>query len=355
MTSYRMRIVLLIAVSITIIIFSLSCKSVNSESSKVAAAIDSLMNQSGKPFNGIILIAKEDKPVFFRMYGFSDLDNKVPFKKEDQFVIGSVSKQFTAAIVMQLYEKGLIDLHIPIRAYLPDLPMAWADTVTTHHLLSHTHGIIALDQPVKFSAGSQYDYSQIGYDLLAKISEKVSGKSFNELSAELFRSCGMNNTFHPDRKEYRNLVKGYDENENKVLIYSDESLKQYPAAGAFISSAFDLLLWNQYFFGDRLLKPETLALITEKKEKAVRDHPIFGYTEYGYGITVANGNNIIQWGQTGYAPGFVSMNFYFPQTKTSAIVLENVCYSTDDIKETFFYHNAILDIIKEQQKNGNEF
>lgn len=350
-----MKQTLIIVTSIIIILSSYSCKKTGSKSSKVAVSIDSLVNEStDKPFNGIILIAKGEEPVFFQMYGYSDLDKKTPLKKEDQFVVGSVSKQFTAAIVLQQYEQGKIDLYAPIRTYLPELPMAWADTVTIHHLLTHLHGITALDQPTKFPVGSQYDYSQIGYDLLAKISEKVSGKSFIELSAELFKSCGMNNTFQPDEKEYKNLVKGYEENEDGKLEYTNESLKQYPAAGAFISSAFDLLLWNQNLFGGKLLKTETLILMTEKKEKATRNHPVFGHTEYGYGITISDDDNILQWGQTGYVPGFVSMNFYFPETKTSAIVLENVCYNIYNLKETFFYLDAILKIVRKQQKESNE-
>lgn len=307
-----------------------------------------------KPFNGIIVITKGGKTTFSHLYGYSDIEKQVPLKMNDQFVIGSVSKQFTAAIVLQEYEKGNIDLFIPIRNYLPELPESWADTVTVHHLLSHTHGIVALDKPTKFKAGTQYDYSQIGYDLLAEITEKTSGKSFIALSSELFGKCNMTNTFHPDLKEYKNLVKGYVENEDGKLIYTDQSLKQYPAAGTFISSAEDLVLWNQNLFGGTLLKEETFQLMTTKQENAVRNHPIFGTTEYGYGITVGTADDIVQWGQTGYAPGFVSMNFYFPKTKTSIIVLENVNYDINDLKKTFYYHTQILDIVKDEMKRNTQ-
>lgn len=82
----------------------------------------------------------------------------------------------------------------------------------------------------------------------------------------------------------------------------------------------------------------------------------FGLTEYGYGITVDDREGIVQWGQTGFAPGFVSMNFYFPKSKTSVIVLENVNYDLSDLKKTFYYHSEILNIVRDlvlDNKNNN--
>ena len=295
-----MRKYLILTISIAALLFGLfSCKENRTAISRLTVSVDSLLGENTqKPFNGIVLIAQGSEPAFYKKYGFSDLENKTPFGDEDQFVVGSVSKQFTAVIVLQEYEKGNIDLFAPIRNYLPQLLMSWADTITVHHLLAHTHGITALDAPTKFSVGTAYDYSQIGYDLLAQIAEKASGQSFVDLSDALFEKCNMHNTFHPNREESINLVKGYEQNQDGELEYTDQSLKQYPAAGAFISSAPDLLLWNENLFGGKLLKSETFGLMTEKKNKAIRNHPIFGHTEYGYGITVAD-QPIVQWGQTG--------------------------------------------------------
>jgi len=88
-----------------------------------------------------------------------------------------------------------------------------------------------------------------------------------------------------------------------------------------------------------------------KQQGAVRDHPIFGVTEYGYGITIDTKENILQFGQTGFAPGFVSMNFYFPEAKFSVIVLENIAYDTDNLEKTFYYHTKILKIVRQEIKN----
>ena len=314
--------------------------------------IDSLIStNTTKPFNGVILISQKGKTKYSKTFGYSDIDKKESLKLNDQFVIGSISKQFTAVLVLREFDKGNIDLFVPIRQYLPELTQNWADTVTIHHLLTHLHGITQLDKPTTFKVGTHYSYSQIGYDLLSKIVERTSGKSFAELSKNLFEECGMKNTFHPDIKGYNNLVIGYTENDNGKIEFETEIFQNYVAAGSFISTAEDLNIWNKYFYSGKLLKRKTMKMVETKQNGAVRNHPIFGITEYGYGITVDTKENILQFGQTGFAPGFISMNFYFPKTKTSVIVLENVAYETDDLKKTFYYHTEILKIIRNKIKN----
>lgn len=305
--------------------------------------IDSLIAaKTSKPFNGIIIVAQDKNAIYTKIYG--NVDGKVPLKLNDQFVIGSISKQIAAVMVLQEYDKGHLQLHVPIRQYLPKLKAKWADSVTIHQLLTHTHGITKLDAPLSFKAGTQYAYSQIGYQLLSDIIEKTSGKSFAMLSAELFERCKMTYSFHPAIKKYKNLVKG---NENGKQISEKESLENYVAAGSFISTATDLLLWNNALHNGHLLKESTYRLMMTKQKNAVRQHPIFGVTEYGYGITVSNKDNILQVGQTGFAPGFISMNFYFPAKKTSVILLDNMAWDTDDLTKTFHYHLEILKILKE--------
>jgi len=314
--------------------------------------IDSLiLTKTTKPFNGVILISQKGKTKYSKTYGYSDIDKKEPLKLNDQFVVGSISKQFTAVLVLREFDKGNIDLFVPIRLYLPELTQSWADTVTIHHLLTHMHGVTQLDKPTTFKVGTQYSYSQIGYHLLSKIVEKTSGQSFAELSTNLFEECGMKNTFHPNIKGYNNLAKGYTENENGKIEFETETFQNYVAAGSFISTVEDLNIWNQYFYSGKLLKRKTMKMVKTKQNGAVRDHPIFGITAYGYGITVDTKENILQFGQTGFAPGFISMNFYYPKTKTSIIVLENVAYETHDLKKSFYYQTEILKIIRSQIKN----
>jgi CubicO group peptidase (beta-lactamase class C family) len=338
-------------ITLIIIILKISISTFGQQNN-IDIRIDSLISSiTTKPFNGIILISENGKTKYSKLFGYSNIDKKEPLKLNDQFVIGSISKQFTAVLVLQEFDKGNIDLFVPIHKYLPELTQSWADTVTVHHLLTHMHGISQLDKPTSFKVGSQYAYSQIGYDLLAKIIERTSGKTFEELSSVLFKKCGMEYTFHPKIKKYNNLVNGYSENENGEIVLETKTFQNYVAAGSFISTVGDLKIWNNLFYSGKLLKKETMKMVKTKQEGAVRNHPIFGITEYGYGITVNTNENIIQYGQTGYAPGFISMNFYFPNTKTSLIVLENIAYDTDDLKKTFFYHTEILKFLRTKIKN----
>ncbi|MDA6069975.1 beta-lactamase family protein [Flavobacterium sp. AC] len=313
--------------------------------------IDALISaKTEKPFNGIIFISQKGKTKYFKALGYSDLNKKASLQLNDQFVIGSISKQFTTVLLLREYDKGRVELFIPIHQYLPELKQSWADTVTVHQLLTHMHGIVELDKPTAFKPGTQYAYSQIGYDLLAKIIEKTSGESFAGLSKKMFKKCGMKHTFHPDIKQYKNLVKGYTETENGTIELENKSLQNYAAAGSFISNCSDLNLWNEQFYGGKLLKKATLKMLETKQKNAIRNHPIFGKTPYGYGITIDTIDGILQYGQTGFCPGFVSMNYYYPKTKTSVIVLENIAYYPDEIKKTFYYHTEILKIIRPKLK-----
>lgn len=315
---------------------------------KLNSAVDSLLNiKTTTPLNGIIYCVSDENVLLSKVQGFSDFTAKSPLKLTDQFVIGSISKQFTAALILKEYERNNVQLHVPIRWYMPELKQKWADSVTIHQLLTHTHGIVDMDKPSIFPAGTQFNYSQIGYDLLAKIAERATGKKLEILSKELFEKCGMINTLHPASEGITSLAIGYTE-KNKQIEIDINSFQNYPAAGSFISTVEDLARWNACLYGGKVLKKKTLKLMQTPQQGAVRNHPLFGETLYGYGITVSGENEQLQFGQTGFAPGFVSMNYYFPNTKTSLIMLSNVAYGDDDLKKAFDYNLKVLELYQKR-------
>ncbi|MFV0420308.1 MAG: serine hydrolase domain-containing protein [Dysgonomonas sp.] len=312
-------------------------------------------SESNKPFNGAILIAENDSILYREKFGFSDLKAKDSLTWKNTFIIGSISKQITAVLVLEEVEKGNIKLEDPISTYLPDLPQKWKDTVTVHQLLTHTHGIVSVDEHLKFIPGDNFSYSQIGYQLLANILEKINDDSFANISSQLFKKCRMENTFHPLLYKNSHLAKCYSEDETGNIE------EQFPdsvfvPAGGFISTADDLLLWNENLFQKDLLRKETLDIMTSTYKGAIRNHPLFGLTLYGYGITVDNKSGLLQLGQTGYLPYFASMNYYFPEFKTSVIVLENISYG-NNLSDIFLHHTQILDIVRiylKKKKHSNE-
>ena len=311
----------------------------------LTSKVDSIINEH--KFNGVLLISTDSCTIYSSANGYSNLETKSKISLNDQFVIGSISKQITAVLILRAYEKRRIGLNDTIGKYLLEIDQPWMKKVTVHQLLTHTHGIVDLDKPLAFKQGSKFHYSQLGYELLAQLLEKVSGKTFKDLSTELFNQYGLKNTFHPNNKVYRNLVEGYEENENGTLEYTEHSLYNYAAAGSFISNVNDLTKWNQLLHSESLIKKETLELM--KTKYATRMHPIFGAVEYSYGLLFKDGEQDIQIGALGYAPGFVSACYYYPQTKLNLIVLGNTANNLDDFKQTFVVHTEIMQLIKNER------
>lgn len=332
-----------------ILMFACSCK-INKEKlvkehTKLASKIDSLTANS--KFNGVIYLAKDTSKVYSKTMGYANLESQQKIKINDQFVIGSISKQITAALVLREYEKGNLSLNDTIGKYLKKIEQPWSKKISIHHLLTHTHGIRALDLPLEFEQGTQFKYSQLGYHLLALILEEITHKSFNDLSTLFFEEIGLLNTFHPQNTNYKNLVKGYEEVTPDSLVYATSSLENYAAAGSFISNAKDLCKWNFLLHSGQIVKKETLQLMASKY--ATRNHPIFEKIEYGYGLIFKDKEENIQIGAFGYTPGFVSTCYYYPQTNLSLIVLENTARNLDNFKVTFEIHTKLMELIKKEQ------
>ena len=334
---------------IAILFFFISCHTNRKEKqdgySDLSVKLDSIINK--QEFNGVILVSNDSATLYSKAIGFSDLENKIKLDLNDQFVIGSISKQITAVLILKEFEKGQIDLEGKIDKYFPEINQPWTKEVTVHHLLTHTHGIVDLNKPLEFEQGSEFQYSQLGYELLAQILEKVTEKTFEGLSTKLFLECNLKNTFHPSKKKYKNLVKGYEENEIGNLVFNPNSLYNYAAAGSFISNANDLKKWNEMLHSGKLVKEETLKLMTTNY--ATRIHPIFNTVEYGYGLLFKDGERDIQIGALGYAPGFVSACYYYPQTKMNLVILENMAKNLNDFKQAFKVHTEIMELIKNER------
>jgi D-alanyl-D-alanine carboxypeptidase len=305
--------------------------------------IDSVLAQdTADAFNGVILISRDGQTVFTRSSGYADLESNTPMKFDDQFVIGSLSKQITAVIILREYERGHLNLQDPIGKYLPEFTRVWKDSITIHHLLTHTHGITNLNSRRAFEPGTQFAYSNFGYKLLGDIAERASGKSLGELATELFTSCGMHNsTFRGLPGAYP--VKSYSERLHDSLVVQDVSKKFTIAAGGFISTAEDLVKWNNCLHGGKILADSTYRLMIGKY--ITRKHRVFGDLDYGYGISTSKGDSLTEISHSGYAEGFVSINYYFPESRTSLIVLENIARGPG-FDEVYGHHLQILRTVR---------
>lgn len=311
----------------------------------IKSEIESLVKDSpNRQFNGIVYLSQNEEQPFAIINGYSDIESETALTLKSQFVIGSISKQITATLILLEYEKGNLSLNDPIIKYLPELSQPWAERVTIHHLLTHTHGIQSLNSQTVFEVGSNFQYSQIGFDLLARIIEKMNDDSFSNVSNTLFEKLGLFGTQHPENGSAANLAKGYFRNENGMLEYEKNSFENYVPAGGFVSTAQDLAKWNSLLYSGQMVHDSTFQLM--RTRYATREHPIFGEIEYGYGLTFKNGESDIQIGASGYPPGFVSSNFFFPETGINVVILQNVVYGLPDFKSVFYHHLKILEIIR---------
>lgn len=164
-------------------------------------------------FMGTVLVAKGGDVILSKAYGSANLEWDVPNTPATKFRLGSVTKQFTAASILMLQDRGKLNVQDPVKKYMPDAPAAW-DRITIYHLLTHTSGIPSFtgfadykkwepfpataaeavarfrDKPLEFQPGEKWNYSNSGYVLLGYLIEKITGRQLREFRArEYFQAA----------------------------------------------------------------------------------------------------------------------------------------------------------------------
>ncbi|CAI9686684.1 beta-lactamase family protein [Elizabethkingia anophelis] len=308
-------------------LFLAGCYAVNGQKNKnYKSEIDSIVIATQPiEFNGVVMIAQNGKLKYSIARGFKDFEKKIPLNTmTDQYEIMSNSKQITAVLLLQQVDSGIIDLQSPIRKYLPELTQKWADTVTVHQLLNHTHGITDTEKPLAFKPGTRFKYGNLSYIMLGKILENKTGQAYKQLAEGLFRKLKMSNTYCYDKNNKHNLVSAYMNKDNNFVKTKGSFLNDdiLPAAGI-ISTPHDLALWNDALYKGRLLKPQTLKQMLTPSTSS--QHQVFGEKEmgFGYNVRIIDEAGLHYYGVTGLGDGFTCLNLYFPDTDVSLIILEN--------------------------------
>lgn len=296
------------------------------------SALDSVLQLPS--FNGVVAVSRKGKMEYLKSHGYANTEAHTPIRTNDQFIIGSVSKQVTAVLVLLAAEKGLVQLHTPIRKYLPDYPDAWADSVTLHQILNHTSGIIMWGKPLAFKPGSQFQYATMSFSVAADVLEKTSGKSYGELAAELFKRCGMLHTT-ATAPAIKHLVTPY---ENGKPVTFDYSRLPIPG-GAIVSTAEDLTRWNRELHTGKILKDSSYRLMTTPS--SARPAHRWGAVAYGYGIQVMDD----ELSHNGYIGGFHSTCIWYPQQQLSLVILENITQKPEDMDDTYRLQDKIREIV----------
>ncbi len=310
---------------IPFLVLFINCNSFGQKINDYSTKIDSLIKTTNvRQFNGVILISQNGNLKYSKAYGFSNFDTKRVLNINDLFEIMSNSKQITAVLILKEVEKGNIDLQSPIKKYLPNLTQTWADSVTVHQLLNHTHGIEAIDKPLLFKSGTDFKYGNLSNILLGQIIEFSSKRTYSEMANELFKNLRMKNTFAYSKDKMQKVVSGHINKENSFKVVNSTQIKEenIPADGI-ITTAKDLSIWNNNLHKGKILKSKTYQLMTTSTVFA--QHDVFGKEKvgYGYGIRICENDKKKYIGHTGLGDGFASMNLYFPKKDISIIVLEN--------------------------------
>jgi len=300
----------------------------------VDAYLRTLSRQGG--FSGAALVARDGKVLLSKGYGPANREWDIPNTPRTRFRIGSITKQFTAAAILLLQERGKLSVSDPLGNYLEDCPQTWRD-VTIHHLLSHTSGIpdraLPLDTPpagfpptldgmaaryvntpLLFPAGENWAYSNAGYILLGYLIEKVSGQRYEQFLREnIFEPLKMKNTGYDDsRQPVPRRAAGYICTGITVINapYTDTNIAH--AAGALYSTVEDLYRWEQALFGGKLLSPASLQVMTTT---------IAG--GYGYGQFIGKQFDRTVISHEGRTSGFAGYLGYFTNERVTIVLLLN--------------------------------
>lgn len=293
---------------------------------------------SKKQFMGSVLVARGNKVLLSRSYGYADLAKGIPNTPATKFRIGSITKQFTAAAILILEERGQLKIKDPIRKYLPDPPTSW-DKITFYHLLTHTSGIpdtntipeivklgalphtpeqlVALfrERPLEFPPGSRMRYSNSGYLLLGYLIEKVSGQTYQDfLRKNVFIPLGMKDTdYDPNSDIIPRLAIGYSPGSSGPTDSLFVHMSNPFSTGGLYSTTGDLLRWEHSLFGGKVLSAASLDKMTTPYLK-----------EYALGLEVHVVNGRTQISHGGMISGFNAYLAYFPDTEVTIAVLANI-------------------------------
>lgn len=291
-----------------------------------------------------VAVVRGRDTLLFKGYGASDLENRVPVTPGTVFRVGSVTKQFTSAAIMQLVEQGKVGLDDVSTKYLPNFP-THGRRVLVRHLLNHTSGIPSytdigprfgrvsrLDLPpdsllaivasdsLMFEPGTHFYYNNTGYFMLGQVIERTTGTNYGRyLEQSLLKNTGLSNTLYCDsRRLIPNRAKGYDRVGSSFVNTSFLSMDLPNAAGSLCSTVGDLVSWTQQLHGGRVVNSASLTQMTSPVTLS-SGRPM----RYGYALTVdtVGGHALVEHG--GGINGFSAYLSYAPADSLVVAVLTN--------------------------------
>jgi D-alanyl-D-alanine carboxypeptidase len=300
--------------------------------------------KSGAVAGIAVAVVRGRDTLLMKGYGLADVENQVAVTPETVFKIGSLTKQFTSAAVMQLVERKSVSLDDHLNKYIPNFP-THGRTIAVRHLLNHTSGIpsytdigprfgrvsrmdlapdslihIVANDSLQFEPGRQFYYNNTGYFMLGMVIEKVTGTKYGDyLESNLFKQTGLNHTRYCDsRRIIPRRAQGYDRPPSGLVNTDFLSMQLPAAAGSLCSTIGDLVSWTVQLNSARVVTAESYRQMTTPIVFA-NGRPM----TYGFGLSsdTIGGRRIISHG--GAINGFNSFMSYVPQDSLVIVVLAN--------------------------------
>ena len=291
-----------------------------------------------KTFMGTVLVARGGDIILNKGYGSANLEWNVPNTPATKFRLGSITKQFTAASILLLAERGKLALEDPIKKYMADAPAAW-DKITIFNLLTHTSGIpnftslpeykslqlfetpvaktiaTVRDKPLDFVPGEKMSYSNSGYLVLGYVIESVTGGSYEKFVTDnIFTPLGMKDSgYDSNTAIIPRRAAGYTPSPTGPVNAGYVHMSIPHAAGALYSTTEDLLRWEQGLFGGKVISTASLAKMTT---------PFKNDYAFGLAVQTVSGRKVVQHG--GGIDGFNTFLAYYPDSKITVAVLANL-------------------------------
>jgi CubicO group peptidase (beta-lactamase class C family) len=258
--------------------------------------------------DGSVLVAEHGKVVYQHAFGLANREWQIAHTTDTAFRIASLTKQFTATLIMQLVEQGKLRLDDPIGKYVPDLRPDIGAAVTLHQLLNHTSGIVdyanfpgfwhdrlgervsragmlaIMNRDLEFTPGTQGRYNSSGYTLLGYVIEKQTGKTFQQaLESMILTPLGMRRSgYDAPGTILARRASGYARSLGKYQAAAPVWMPNLFAGGAMFSTVGDLLLWDRALYGTTLLSAQSKQLMFTSYIK----DDVWGDLGYGYGWLV---------------------------------------------------------------------
>lgn len=302
-----------------------------------------------KLFNGVALVTSNGKIIHHKAYGYQDIQDSILLDTSTVFDIGSITKQFTTAIILKLRSEGKLNLEDKIGKYLPNY--RYADKITIHQLLAHRSGIPTYDYQEKlnssrwfktilstnemvgnycsddleFEPDTQMEYSNSNFIILTAIIEEIEDKDYYSVLDQLIlKSLNMNNTYIPVSLPAKNVAKGYILDGNNYIIEPKWEKSNSKGSGGTYSTSTDLLKWINATNSTELLDAEDKTLI----KSPISYYEYYEYYDSDFGYSWGINRNMFKITSPTYFYGGTSLGFFsmittVPERGINIILLSN--------------------------------